>query len=99
MTDEELRRAMEFIVSSQARSELRIDRLERVVRLAIRAGLRTRRDVREQLAALTDAQMRNEDRFAALADSQRELAQAGTHTDRRLDALIDIVRGQHDGQG
>jgi hypothetical protein len=92
MTDEELRRAMEFIVSSQARSEQRIDRLERVVRLAVRAGLRTRRDVRDQLAALTDAQMRNEERFAALAESQE-------HSDRRLDALIDIVRGQQGGQG
>lgn len=39
-----------------------------------------------KIAALTDAQIRTE-------DSLKQLATAQTHTDRRLDALIDIVRG------
>ncbi len=69
------------------------------MKLAIRAGLRERRDTRDKLNALIDAQVRTEGAMARLAEAQRELAQAGAHTDRRLDALIDIVRGQQGGQG
>ena len=112
MSDEELRRAMEFIVSQQAesaermrRADRRMDRLERILKLAIRAGVRTRREVREQIAALADAHIGNEDRFAAVAEAQMRneerfaaLVESQSHTDRRLDALIDIVRGQQGRQ-
>ncbi|HSV33011.1 MAG TPA: hypothetical protein VLH87_02725 [Pyrinomonadaceae bacterium] len=68
--------------------EQRLDRLERIAKLFVRAGLRARsnlRDLDEKFGMLVDAQLANEERFAKLAESQ-------AHTDRRLDALIDIVR-------
>lgn len=74
--------------------EQRFDRLERVARLMVRAGLRARRQMREQddkINMIIDAQMKNEERFAKLAESQ-------SHTDRRLDALIDIIREGRNGK-
>lgn len=106
MTDEERQRQMDFILESQAqfaanaqrlgeadqRAAARVGRLERVVKLAIRAGLRERRDTREKINALIDSQQRTE---AALT----RLAEAQAHTDTRLDALIDIVREGRNGKG
>jgi hypothetical protein len=74
--------------------EQRFDRLERVARLIIRAGLRARKHGREQdekINMIIDAQIKNEARFAKLAESQ-------SHTDRRLDALIDIIREGRNGK-
>jgi len=74
--------------------EQRFDRLERIARLMTHAGLRWRRQMREQndkIDMLIDAQMKNEERFAKLAESQ-------SHTDRRLDALIDIIREGRNGK-
>ncbi len=73
-------------------AEHRLDRLERVMKLVIRAGLRERRDTRDKLNALIDAQVRTEEAMARLADSQ-------AHSDRRLDALIDVVKDKLDGKG
>jgi hypothetical protein len=64
--------------------ENRIARLERVVKLMVKSGLRARRQMREQ-------DERFERRFAALLDWQ-------AHTDQRLDALIDIVREGRNGR-
>jgi hypothetical protein len=69
-------------------SEQRLDRLERIAKLMVKAGLRARGQMREQdekIRIIIDAQIKNEERFAKLTESQ-------THTDRRLDALIDIIR-------
>jgi hypothetical protein len=74
--------------------EQRLDRLERIARLMTHAGLRWRRQMREQndkIDMIIDAQMKNEERFAKLAESQ-------SHTDRRLDALIDIIREGRNGK-
>jgi hypothetical protein len=111
MTDEERQRAMDFIVTQQAknsveiekliesqrktelrmehdelrmeRDELRLDRDERILKLMIKAGGRARQHMRDQDA-------RWERRHAELLESQ-------AHTDRRLDALIDIVRADRNG--
>jgi hypothetical protein len=75
-------------------AEERLDRLERIARLMVRAGLRARREMRQQddkITIMIDAQIRNEERFAKLAESQ-------AHTDRRLDALIDIIKEQRNGK-
>jgi hypothetical protein len=75
-------------------AEERLDRLERIARLMVRAGLRARREMRQQddkITIMIDAQIRNEERFARLAESQ-------AHTDRRLDALIDIIREGRNGK-
>lgn len=76
----------------QQRSQERAARTERILMMAVRAGRRERREWRERHAALikaqadlTEAQGRTEAKLGRLADAQE-------HSDRRLDALIDIVR-------
>jgi len=105
MTDEERQRTMDFIVEQQAKLSVnqqkgdeRISRLERIVKLMINAGRRTRRQIREM-------DERFEQRFAKLTEALTALAEAQTrteasiaHTDRRLDALIDIVREGRNGK-
>lgn len=83
------------------KSEERLDRLERIARLLVRAGLRARRELRQQddkITIMIDAQIKNEERFARLAQAQTELAEAQAQTDRRLDALIDIVKEGRNGK-
>jgi len=81
--------------------EQRLDRLERIWKLMARAGLRGRRQIREQgdkIDIIIDAQVKNEERFAKLAEAQVELSASQSHSDRRLDALIDIIREGRNGQ-
>jgi len=83
------------------KSEERLDRLERIARLLVRAGLRARRELRQQddkITIMIDAQIKNEERFAKLAQAQTELAESQTHTDRRLDALIEILKESRNGK-
>ena len=77
-------------------SEQRLDRLERIAKLMASAGLRTRKEFREhlrghdeQIVMLINAQIKSEEAFAGLAESQ-------AHTDRKFDALIDIIRKRED---
>ena len=82
-------------------AEERLDRLERIARLMVRAGLRARREMRQQddkITIMIDAQIKNEERFAALAKAQTELSESQAHTDRRLDALIDIIKQGRNGK-
>jgi hypothetical protein len=75
--------------------EQKFDRLERIVKLMIKAGLRARTESRQQnekIAMLIDAQIRNEELFARTDERFLQLAESQAHSDRRLDALIDIVR-------
>ena len=103
MADEERDRAIDFVIESLAglavndhkqdiqlerlihsdeTAELRLDRCERILKLMIRAGQRERKIRREQ------AEHYNR--------SLRELLDSQTHTDSRLDALVDIVRQNFD---
>lgn len=98
MTDEERQRTMDFIVTQQAqfavncdKAEVRVSRLERVVKLMIKAGLRTRAQMRERDESF-------ERRMEALRESQAALSESQAHSDKRLDALIDIVREQRNGK-
>ena len=98
MTDEERQRAMDFIVEQQAkfsvdieqlnesyrRAEHRFDRDERILKLMIKAGRRARLNMREQ-----DELWKRR---------HADLVESGKHTDRRLDALIDIVRADRNGR-
>ena len=104
MTNEQLERKMEFIVDTLARisvndakrqqgqqkHEHRLDRLERIIGLMVRAGLRERRVRSETDERLTKA-------LTELAEAQKRTEESLVHTDRRLDALIDIVRRQRNG--
>ena len=83
------------------KQEERLDRLERIAKLLVRAGLRARREMRQQddkITIMMDAQIKNEERFAKLAQAQTELAESQAHSDQRLDALIDIVRNGRNGK-
>lgn len=74
--------------------EERLDRLERIAKLLVRAGLRARREMRQQddkITIMMDAQIKNEERFAALAESQK-------HTDRQLAALIELIKDGRNGK-
>lgn len=91
MTNEERQRAMDFILETQARltvtdekHEKRLDRLERIAKLMVRAGLRERR-------TRSEADIRLSKALAELAESQK-------HSDGKLDALVGIVRRQQNGR-
>ena len=101
MTDEERQRAMDFIVEQSAKNSIdieklnelyskaehRFDRDERILKLMIKAGRRARQTMRDH-----DKRLREQDeRWDRLVESQ-------AHTDRRLDALIDIVRADRNGR-
>jgi hypothetical protein len=101
MTDEERQRAMDFIVEQSAKNSTEIERLnelyskaehrfdrdERILKLMIKAGRRARQTMRDH-----DKRFREQDeRWDRLVESQ-------AHTDRRLDALIDIVRADRNGR-
>jgi hypothetical protein len=112
MTNEQMERKMEFIVetlarvavsqekheANQARHEAnherqdrRLSRLERIVKLMVRAGLRERN-------ARTAGDERLKEAMAELATAQKRTEESIAHTDKRLDALIDIVRQQQNGR-
>lgn len=105
MTDEERQRAMDFIVEQSARNAVgidkllesqrkaesrldlhtqRLDRYERLLKLMINAGRRARREMHEQ--------------HQQFMDEMRVMKEFQTHSDRRLDALIDIVRADRNGR-
>jgi len=68
--------------------------LERIATLFVRAGLCARCEARrqdEQINILIDAQIKNEERFKQLVAPQE-------HTDRRIDALTDIIKEGRNGK-
>ena len=73
------------------RDEYRLDRDERILKLMIRAARRGRRDFNQRFARVTEA-------LTALADAQTRTETSIAHTDKRLDALIDIVRNGRNGK-
>jgi hypothetical protein len=87
MTDEEVNRKFDLvaehlanIAQAQMKTDGRIDRLERIVKLAVRAGLRERRNTREKINALIAASERADERMEALAAAQER-------TDEQMKAL------------
>lgn len=105
MTDEERQRAMDFIVAQQAKNaveierlieshdkaEHRLDRDERILKLMIRAGRRDRTQTRGH-----DKRLREQD--ARFTEQMAEMREFQAHSDKRLDALIDIVRADRNGR-
>jgi hypothetical protein len=81
--------------------EQKFDRLERIVKLMVKAGLRARSQMRKQgdrINMIIEYQMQNEERFGRNEQIFAKLAEAQAHTDRRLDALIEIVREGRNGR-
>jgi len=105
MTDEQMERKMEFIVETLARvaandekHEIRLARLERVAKLFVRAGRRERRVRIESDQKLANNMSELAIAMTRLAEAQRRTEESIAHTDRRLDALIDVVRQQQNGR-
>ena len=99
---------MEFILESQARAELRMEkaearmektdkRIDSVAKL-LQRGMRILVKFDTGLVELTQAQKRTDVRIAELARAQRELAQAQKATERSLKAFIDGMRHGQNGQ-
>ena len=85
-------------------SEQRLDRLERIAKLFVAAGLRARRNMRDmddKMNILIDAQIRNEERFAKsderFAKSDERFARFEARTDQTLVALMEIVKKLNNG--
>jgi chaperonin cofactor prefoldin len=111
MIPEEMQRLMQFILEHQAQFSVDMDKAkermaESNVRLTRIEGIqenaaRQIEHLGNALVALTDAheQTREElrEQAARTQEALRELAVSQTHSDRRLDALIDVVRGRAEG--
>ena len=105
MTGEERQRQMDFILNQQAQfvtnmqkleeadtqANKRIDRLERVLKLALRAGLRERKERRESTKEARED-------IKEIRESLKALIASQAHTDQRLDALIDVVNEGRNGK-
>ena len=109
MTEEQMERKMEFIVETLARvavngekHDLRLARLERIAKLMVRAALRERKARTEgdehlkQVMTVGDERLKQA--MAELAAAQKRTEESIAHTDKRLDALIEIVRQQQNGR-
>lgn len=89
---EQLHQRMEqFMLDNHLRTDSRLDRLERIAKLFARAGLRGRRQMREQDA-----------RIATLVGSQLHLEEMTRRNSENLDRLTEIVAQiaiKHNGNG
>ena len=86
-------------------SEQRLDRLERIAKLFVTAGLRARRNMRDmdaKINILIDAQIRNEEQFAKsdqrFTKSDERFARFEVRTDQTLKALMEIVKKLPNGR-
>ena len=75
---------MQKLEEADTRAAKRVDRLERVMKLVIRAGLRERKEMRQS--------------FKETSESIKALVTSQAHTDQRLDALINFVNERRNGK-
>ena len=104
MTNEQLERKMEFIIDTLAQVAVndqkhgtRLSRLERIMKLMVRAGRREREHRRETNAQFDVQFSRVNQALAELAEAQKRTEASIAHTDSKLDALVDIVRQRTNG--
>ena len=106
MTGEEMERAIEFILQNQATLEERIEQTQaqiaetnRIVQMQAISQSEFNQTITAVITTLSESQQRLTESQQQLAESQRQLADSLQHTDRKLDALIDIVRERLEGKG
>ncbi len=109
MTPEERQRQMDFILDQQAqftaniqqlqeaqtKGEQRTGRLERVVKLMVRAGLRARRDAADsdaRITTLVDSQIRTEEISRRNSEDIAALVTTTERNSQSISALAEIVR-------
>jgi len=102
MTGEEMERAIEFLLQSQATLEQRIEQVNTNLSGQMQ-------DLREQVQNIGERVTQLSDTVQMLSTSQGKfnemitaaitaLAEGQQHTDRKLDALLDIVRERLEGK-
>ncbi|HEY0321981.1 MAG TPA: hypothetical protein VGC66_13565 [Pyrinomonadaceae bacterium] len=110
--NKEIQAKMEFIVNQQAQftaniqvHDERLNRLENIVTRLAEVTVNSIETINSQFAILTDAHIRLEEAQRRTEEAQRRteeafarLAESQAHTDKRLDALIDIVREGRNGK-
>lgn len=110
--NKDMQAKMEFIVNQQAQftaniqvHDERLNRLENIVTRLAEITISNGENINSQFAMLTDAHIRLEEAQRRTEEAQRRteeafarLAESQAHTDRRLDALIDIVREGRNGK-
>lgn len=88
---------------AQCRAEAWLDRTERLIKLIVRAGDRERKDLREKMAALVDAQICAADRHAAFEQKGGQaivqLAQTGAQTNKYFAAAEANGQPGREGDG
>ena len=104
MENEQLERKMEFIIDTLAQVAVNdqkhgigLSRLERIMKLMVRAGRREREHRRETNAQFDAQFSRVNQALAELAEAQKRTEASIAHTDSKLDALVDIVRQRTNG--
>jgi chromosome condensin MukBEF ATPase and DNA-binding subunit MukB len=104
MTNEEVERAIDFLLKSQANSEARIEQTnEQLNQLAEQLGsfADTQTEMMRVMIRFIESQTLTNDSTAArqarVEEALVRLADAQTQSDRRLDALIKIVGEERDG--
>ena len=98
MTNEEFEKAIQFLLDQQASSAGRIEQIESVVLRLANAAEGRMSDFESKASVLIDAQLKSEEKIAALAEAQVQLTEAQAHTEQRLNALIDIVSQGRNGR-
>jgi hypothetical protein len=86
---------VEALAVAQIRSE---EILTSKVEALAAAQIRTEETLSAKFEALAAAQLRTEESLTILAKAQVNLAETQAHTDKRLDALINIVREDREGR-
>jgi len=82
-------------------TEQRLERIERIAKLFVRAGLRERRNrqaLDEKINIIVNYRIVNEERFAKLTETVNQLAEAQTGTDRRLNSIIELIERDRNGK-
>ena len=96
--EDKVQKQMEFIVEQQAQFASDIGQLKDIVARLAKATLDRFEDSDNTVSALINAQMKTEENVSTLAAKMVELAEAQTHTDQRLNVLIDIISDRHNGK-
>ena len=94
MTNEEMQKTMEFILEQQAQFAANIQKLQEE---RMRDDSRIKR-LEESFQLLVQLAQSTNTRLNTLESNMATLAEAQTHTDERLSALIDIVREGRNGK-
>ncbi len=89
----DVERTIEFILSNQAKAEVRFNGITKLVQQGMRMLVKTNANV----ARLAAAQKHTEEKLAELAVAQKELAKAQQETERTLRAFIQAQRNGRNG--